>query len=336
MADLNQLGAVVIGRNEGDRFKRCLRSLKAVTDKIVYVDSGSTDGSPEFASGIGVEVVSLDMSRPFSAGRARNEGFAHLLHVYPEVRWVQFVDGDCELLQPWVSVAVDFLAANDGYAVACGRRLEKFPDASMYNQLCHIEWNTPVGEAKACGGDFIARTDAFQDVDGFNPSVIAGEEPEMCFRLRSRGYKIMRLEQDMTLHDAQMTSVKQWWLRAKRCGHAYAQGANLHGDSEELYYRREVRSALLWGCIIPIAPIIGLVLVILGAPIWVFGGSLIPGAVLAAKIFKYARTKMRLRLKTAFLFSGFVAMAKLPELVGVLTFKSRARSHRDMEIIEYK
>ena len=72
------IGVVVIGRNEGQRLERCLRSLAQGADKVMYVDSGSTDGSLQLAANLGVEVLALDMSTPFTAARARNEGFAAL------------------------------------------------------------------------------------------------------------------------------------------------------------------------------------------------------------------------------------------------------------------
>jgi hypothetical protein len=36
---------VVIGRNEGDRLKRCLRAAMKTATMVVYVDSGSADAS---------------------------------------------------------------------------------------------------------------------------------------------------------------------------------------------------------------------------------------------------------------------------------------------------
>jgi len=56
-----QLGVVVIGRNEGERLKCCINSLLTQNvKKIIYVDSGSTDGSTDFAQGKGIDVVLLD------------------------------------------------------------------------------------------------------------------------------------------------------------------------------------------------------------------------------------------------------------------------------------
>src|SRR3990167_5804095 len=219
------IGVVVIGRNEVERLERCLASLVGAAGKIVYVDSGSTDASVPMAQGLGVEVVALDMSRPFTAARARNEGFACLQRLQPDIHFVQFVDGDCEVVDDWLAKAQAFLCEHPAVAVVCGRRRERFPQRSIYNRMCDLEWDTPVGEAKACGGDALMRADAFAAVKGFRADLIAGEEPELCVRLRAIGWKVWRLGEEMTLHDAAMTHFSQWWQRTLRGGHAFAEGA---------------------------------------------------------------------------------------------------------------
>jgi glycosyltransferase involved in cell wall biosynthesis len=69
-------GLVAIGRNEGERLRRCLISAQGVYDHVVYVDSGSSDDSVALAESFGAVVVVLDTARPFTAARARNAGFA--------------------------------------------------------------------------------------------------------------------------------------------------------------------------------------------------------------------------------------------------------------------
>src|SRR5262245_10695925 len=94
-------GVVVIGRNEGDRLKRCLQSVSNA-GAVVYVDSGSTDGSVEWARNHHFEVVDLDMNLPFTAGRGRNVGFRRLKARATDIDCVQFVDGDCEMDPVWL------------------------------------------------------------------------------------------------------------------------------------------------------------------------------------------------------------------------------------------
>ena len=186
--NLRKTGIVVIGRNEGDRLKTCLNSVLAKCGRVVYVDSGSTDDSVEYAASMGINVGELDISTPFCAARARNFGFQRLIGSYPEVDYVQFIDGDCELCDGWLSFAANYLTTDQACAVVAGRRRERFPERTVFNMICDIEWNTPVGKVKSSGGDFMIRKDAFLEVNGFNPTVVSAEEPELCYRLRQRDW----------------------------------------------------------------------------------------------------------------------------------------------------
>lgn len=252
--DRMTLGVVAIGRNEGERLRRCLESLRPMKTHAVYVDSGSSDGSVALARGAGFLVVELDVSSPFTAARARNEGLRRLLAVYPALEYVFFVDGDCEVVPDWAETAVRFLEQNSDVAVAWGRRRERFPEKSVYNMLCDIEWSQVApGETKACGGDAVMRVAALQQVQGFRPDLICGEEPELCVRLRQVGWRIWRLNANMTLHDAAQYRFSQWWKRSLRGGYAYAQGAALHGAPPERHSVTESRRAWIWGLWLPLA-----------------------------------------------------------------------------------
>jgi GT2 family glycosyltransferase len=251
------VGVVVIGRNEGRRLVDCLMSIRTATDNVIYVDSGSTDTSVAAAKQIGATVVTLDLRQQFTAARARNEGFSVLKSLRPDVRFVQFVDGDCILVSDWMEKAIAFIEQRENVAIVCGRRRERYPTASIYNQLCDLEWNTPVGEAAACGGDALVRAKAFEGVGGFVPRVMAGEEPELCVRLRENGWKIWRLDAEMTLHDAAMSRFNQWWVRSVRSGYGFAEVSRLHRTSPFRIWARAVPSALFWSVALPVAIALG-------------------------------------------------------------------------------
>ena len=173
----NTVGFVAIGRNEGDRLKASLQAIKRFCPKspVVYVDSGSTDDSCALARELGIEVVDLDMSVPFTAARARNAGFRRLMELAPSLSLVQFFDGDCEMVDGWMEAAIEAIAAPD-VAIVSGRRTEKDTGFSVYNALIDIEWDTPVGETQAVLGDMLVKVQAFNQVDGFKEDVIAGED----------------------------------------------------------------------------------------------------------------------------------------------------------------
>ena len=250
--DHMKFGVVAVGRNEGERLKRCFASLSAGA-VLVYVDSGSTDGSTQLALNQGADVINLNMDVPFTAARARNGGFRRLREVVPDLRYVQFIDGDCELIRGWSEQALSFLESHADVGIVCGRLRERFPERSVYNWLCDREWDGPAGEVRACGGNAMMRASALEAVGGFRDDLIAGEEPELCVRLRAAGWRVWRLDTEMALHDAAMTRFSQWWRRASRSGYAFAQGADLHGAPPERHWVWESRRAWLWGVWLPLA-----------------------------------------------------------------------------------
>ena len=249
---MSNLGIVTIGRNEGERLRRCLNSLVGRGLPVVYVDSNSTDDSVELAQSLGVDVVELDLSLPFTAARARNAGFARLQQLAPEVEFVQIVDGDCEVVSGWLDRARAVLEERPDVAVVFGRRRERNRDQTIYNRLADLEWDVPIGEVKACGGDAMILMEAFRRVGGYNPSIIAAEDDELCLRIRREGWKVLRIDAEMTLHDMAMTRFAQWWRRAVRCGHAYAEGAARYGRTPERHFVRQLRSTIFWGLLLPL------------------------------------------------------------------------------------
>jgi GT2 family glycosyltransferase len=299
------VGLVAIGRNEGERLKRCLRSAKPQVKALVYVDSGSSDGSVAFARSLGVHVVELDRGVPFTAGRARNEGAAKLREVLPGVDFVQFVDGDCELDPEWIERALSELEQHPRAAVVCGRRRERFPEASVYNRLCDLEWATPVGQTAACGGDFMVRLSAFQQVGGFSPDLIAGEEPDLCFRLREAGYEIWRVDAEMTLHDAAMTEFAQWWKRNLRSGHASAEAWYRRGSWAERHLLKDIVSNVMWS--LPVA-----------WPVW---------PLLFMRVYQRSRDPA---------YAAFIVLGKLPHSQGQLKFWLDRVRGSGGTLIEYK
>ncbi|MDJ0598926.1 MAG: glycosyltransferase [Crocosphaera sp.] len=324
------LGIVVIGRNEGERLHKCLLSLSGQENTIVYVDSGSTDGSVKMAQSLLAQVVELDLSIPFTAARARNVGFEHLLKINPHIKYVQFVDGDCEIVPGWLELARKELDNHPNRAVICGRLRERFPERSIYNLLCDLEWRGTLGEIKACGGLAMMRVEAFQQVNGFNPQLIAGEEPELCVRLRQKGWKIWRINGDMALHDAEITQFNQWWRRNIRGGHAYAEGAWLHGKPPEYHWVKESLSIKLWGGLLP------LMIAILA---WFTRGwsliLLFCYPLLAYRIYQGKKSE-NCNDKEAFLYGLFVVLGKFPQFQGQLSFYLSRFFGKRVALIEYK
>jgi len=322
---------VVIGRNEGDRLVRCLESLRGEARRIVYVDSNSSDASVAKARVSGASVVELDPAIPFTAARARNAGFELLISEKPDLELVQFVDGDCEIRSGWLEYAAECLDERPELAVACGRRRERFPERSPYNRIADIEWDTPVGDAASCGGDALMRVRAFREAGGFDPGLIAGEEPELCLRLCRAGYKVARIPCEMTLHDAAMYRFSQFWRRAVRAGHAYAEAAYLHGREPERFGVRPLVSSAVWGAGPPL-------LALLLLPIFGSGAlfALAAWSLLFARVYRDTRRRGHAS-RTSAIYAAACTVGKLAELQGALQFAwNRGVRRRATRLIEYK
>lgn len=326
----DRVGAVIIGRNEGERLKRCIASAKKQISTLVYVDSGSSDGSAEYAASQGASVVQLDMSKPFSAGRARNAGFERIKSLETDLDYIQFIDGDCELGENWIRAGLEYLTRNPAFAIVTGRLRERFPGKSMYNELCDVEWNRPIGESLSSGGNFMVRFGAFSDIGGFNPDMIAGEEPELCFRLRRLGWKIYNLDELMALHDANMLRFSQWWKRSIRTGYAYTHRYFLHKADSDRYLLRATVRIWLWAFVLPLSVL--LVSIVAGG--WacllllIYPAQLARGALDAMALTKKPGASIRYAL--------FNIIGRWPQLIGQIKFILERLARKKASIIEYK
>lgn len=325
------LGIVAIGRNEGLRLRRCIESLADHLDRLVYVDSASSDDSVAWVSDRVSAVVELDPEPGLSAARARNAGVAQLLEMHPGIEYVQFVDGDCQVVAGWLDAALDFLRTHPAAAVVCGRRREFEPDATPYNRLADLEWDTPIGRANSCGGDSMMRVAAFRQAGGFSDTLVAGEEPELCLRLRALGYEIHRLPVEMTRHDADLTRFSQWWRRSVRAGHAALELLFRHGRSAGPAASRRVRSTLVWSLgplavTALLAPVVGL---------WSLLGLALPG-LLAVRVYRHERSRSRIP-RHALLYAVACSIGKFAELEGFVRFLwNRVFRGGRNQLIEYK
>ncbi len=327
---VGRFGVVVIGRNEGERLVRCLESIPQTTAEVVYVDSASSDGSADHARALGAQVVELDATVPFTAARGRNAGFEVLSASPLDLAWVQFVDGDCAFAPGWLEAAAAYLAAHPDVGVVFGRRRERHPEASVWNRLIDIEWEGPAGEADACGGDAMMRVDVVLRAGGYDPTLIAGEDPEFCLRIRRTGARIMRLDCEMTLHDAALLRFGQWWTRQMRTGHAYAETVWRHRSAPDRQRLRRLLSVLFYGGALPAASLLlslptkGVSLLLLLA--WVFPWRGV-----------YRDTRPRHAPGDAARYATACSIGKLAETLGALTFAwNHGVRRRATTLIEYK
>jgi len=330
------VGVVLIGRNEGQRLIRALDAARAASEALVYVDSGSDDQSVEAARARGADVIELDRGSPFTAARARNAGWRRLVERRPDAALVQFIDGDCELEPGWIARGASELAADPGLAAVCGRRRERHPQYSVFNRLIDLEWDTPIGEAESCGGDALMRVAALRAVGGFDDSAPSAEEPELCARLGRAGWRVRRIDSPMTVHDADLKRLGQWWRREVRTGYGGLNAKRAYGLT---LFDRPLRAARRWvlGWPAAVALLAGAGGAWAGVPGSVVGGA--AGAALlpvAAARLAVGRWRRGLDARTAVAYGVWTMLAKAPQALGqVLWWRDRWRG-RGARLVEYK
>lgn len=332
---MSTIGVVIIGRNEGPRLGACMQSVRKaerfqIVD-VVYVDSNSTDNSVQIAMAHGAHVVHLNPAVRFTAARARNAGAEALFARNTDITYIQFLDGDTELNITWLVHAAAYLDRHPAIAVVAGRVRERRPEASIYNLLGDMEWDTPIGESHEFGGIAMIRAAAFRKAGGYTADFIAGEEPELACRLRLAGHRIMRLNHEMVLHDLAMTHFSQWWKRSVRSGHSIAQLYHTHGGPPLFFYKAQWRSTLFWTMAVPAF------ILFLSCAITAWAMLLLPLAYLylGARILRY-RLRHGDDRNSALVYASFTTIGKFPQLLGMLRFYRNLWAKRPSTIIEYK
>ncbi|MBX7219098.1 MAG: glycosyltransferase [Blastocatellia bacterium] len=327
------LSVVVIGRNEGARLVRCLESVRAMNSpggpvEIIYVDSDSTDQSPSRAEELGARVLVVHPERP-TAALGRNAGWRAA-----RAEFVLFLDGDTILDPDFVGQAMKEFA-DPKVAVVWGTRREIHPEQSLYNRVLDLDWMAPVGPSQYCGGDALMRRKVLEEVGGYDQTLIAGEEPEMCRRMRAVGYVILHVDLPMTGHDLAMLRWAQYWRRATRTGYAYAEvSARFRGTDIPLWEaesRHNRRRTWLQ---------IGLFLAGLAVSLW----WLKPWPLLAVAAFYgllIVRTTFKFRWKspsllTCFCYGVHSHIQQVPIFLGQLQYGKDARQGQKRGLIEYK
>lgn len=325
------VSVVVIGRNEGERLSRCLESISGMRQEgfrteVLYVDSSSSDGSPERAEQLGARVIQVRPERPCAAV-GRNAGWRAARGDY-----VLFLDGDTELHPDFVGHALK--AMEDArVGVVWGHRRESRPEQSVYVKVLDLDWVYAPGLSEFCGGDALMRRHCLQEVDGFDDTLIAGEEPELCRRLRARGHLILHIDAPMTLHDLAVTSFSAYWKRAFRAGHAYAELAARFRHSSDPLWLGDSRRNLLHGMAL-----------LAGFPVALYALLFWPaalGLMLAVGLLLLARSAWRCRWKspqwqTCLLYALHSHVQQVPILCGQLAQMLDARRGRRRGLIDYK
>ena len=327
------VSVVVIGRNEGAKLERCLASVAAMERdgfavEVIYVDSGSMDSSLAIAERSGAVTISLQAARP-TAAMGRNAGWR-------EARGsiVLFLDGDTILDSSFVIDSVGEFGDRN-VAVIWGHRREIHPDRSVYNRVLDLDWVYAPGDTPFCGGDALFRREVLETTDGFDETLIAGEEPELCRRILGLGFRILHVDRAMTGHDLAITRFGQYWRRATRAGYAYVEVSEKFRSTENPFWLEDSRRNRNRALVLLATAGLGVgasVLLLSSWPLVAFVGLL---------LLLTLRTAYKARWKTAdavalLLYGAHSHLQQIPIFVGQMQYRISRGRGRQRALVEYK
>lgn len=325
-----RVGIVVIGRNEALRLRRVLEAASAVGAAIVYVDSASSDDSVSIAESVGVDTVVLDDSIPMSAARARNVGAEHLAASWRSPELLLFIDGDCVLQPGFAELAVEALDADDSLGAVCGWRRESQPHRNVFHEIVDMEWKMgDVGIVDDFAGDVMMKRVAFLAAGRYDAAVMAAEDTEFSSRMRAAGYAIRRIDTISTLHDINMTSVRQWWRRNVRAGLGYGMVAEEHRSTDQLFLG-QVKRVALWGFAVPALAVVALPKTRI--PAVLFATRIAVSSLRAARSVSAERAPLRQRL----LWGVSCTTSAVPAAVGLGQYVRKRLRSEAPTLVEYK
>lgn len=313
-ATLPEIGVVIIGINVERYLADCIRSVHSADYprellKIVYVDGGSRDSSVRIARAFeGVEVIELKDRHP-TPGRGRNAGWKTLA-----TPLIQFMDADTVLHPDWFQRA--FAALDDLNTAVCGHRREKYPAKNVYHRFTEMEWHYETGPCRYFGGEVLVRRSVLETTGGFDEDLVAGEDPELSYRIRRNGWQILRIDAPMSIHDINMTTFRQYLKRAFRSGYAYAEIAlRFIRNPEKMWLKESIRITVK--ALLPIGLVIAGILT--GNTGW---GILLGLLILFRPLFNFGRLQQGSQQPwgTVLLYAGHTALVVYPQFWGMTRY----------------
>jgi hypothetical protein len=194
-----------------------------------------------------------------------------------------------------------------------------------------LDWVYAPGETLFFGGDVLVRRAALESVGGFDEKLIAGEEPEMCRRMRNQGWRIQHIDFPMTLHDLAITRFSQYWRRATRAGYAFASVSARFRATSDPFWSSDARRNRIRGAFWLLSPLLAIAI-----SIWLL--SPLPFALwllllLAVTLRSAWLSRWKSDDRKSLILYGLLShLQQIPIFFGQLQFLM----NRDQKLMEYK
>jgi hypothetical protein len=306
------ISIVVPVKDAARRLERCLASICASEGisrppEIIVVDNGSSDDSADVGRRFGATVISapgVRVSEARNLGVARSQGDA-----------IAFVDADIEVDRQWLGRAVARLSDAIGvgaayHAPAPGTWVQRVYDGFRPRPPTAA----PTGWLPA--GGLVVRRSEFEAVGGFDTTLEACEDVDLCERLAARG---------VLLHDPELVAIHHGdppTLKALFLGELWRGRDNLR-----VSLRPPIRLTSLPSVVIPVVVLAAFLFALLGplagSVSLAQAGSVFAVALGGAAVLRAPRIWLRLPTRSVVTGAQALAVSLVYELARALALVAR-------------
>jgi mycofactocin system glycosyltransferase len=208
-ATLPMVSIIIPVMNRAEELRRCLTSLTQISYpqeklQIIVVDDGSVDDSPLVARRFGALLVPSGGTGRGPAA-ARNVGAS-----MASGEILAFIDSDCTASEEWLRELIPAFC-NPALA-AVGGQVDGMRTESPVDRYEAVMSSLSLGSRERIGNggsdtfylpscNLLVRRSAFRDAGGFKDSMHVGEDVDLTWRLRDKGWSICYLPAGNVLHE---------------------------------------------------------------------------------------------------------------------------------------
>jgi glycosyltransferase involved in cell wall biosynthesis len=246
MEDL--ISFIVPAYNNEDTIGKCIESILAQSPnkEVIVVDNGSTDNTEEIISKFSVTTI---VEKKRGSGAARNRGLTMV-----KGNFIAFVDADAYLPEDWSEKAYKTLKRTEKDVVGVGGPLLSMGKSSIGRSLDGLSFGKPRNDgisytnALNASGVLFKRS-VFNEIR-FDEEFIRGQDTEIGFRMRQKGFKLL-YDSNLVIYHKNPTTmadlVKKWFTYGKSFPLSYLKHKKMKGSG---FYGRLLFIPLLLGLIV--------------------------------------------------------------------------------------
>jgi len=174
--------------------------------EVIIVDGGSSDNTLETAKAAGARIIQYDGKNP---AKGRNQALA-----IAQGKIICFTNGDCIPGKDWLNIITaplsntSIIGCKGSYVTAQQNIVARFVQLEYEEKYDRLRGEETIDFIDGYSAAY--RRDILENNDGFDERFSSLEDQELSYRLASRGYKMVFVQEASVRHD-HFTGIGKYW-----------------------------------------------------------------------------------------------------------------------------